>query len=197
LTDAALTPYRAIKKAQPMLSADTTALVIGLGALGQYGLKLLRILTGCPVIVVETSESKRRLAKQLGAAHVLDAKEPELARAIIDLTRGVGVGAAFDFVGSETTLALAIASTRALGKVSQVGLAGGTAHLKVLQNSRFEVSFEATLWGTVRELREVVALAERGVLEPIAIDTFPLEKIEEVRARLAKGEIRGRAVITP
>ena len=44
LTDAALTPYPAVKKAHRFLRADRTALVIGLGALGQYGLKLLRIL---------------------------------------------------------------------------------------------------------------------------------------------------------
>ena len=72
------------------------------------------------------------------------------------------MAAAFDFVGSDATLSLAIGSTRALGKVTQVGLAGGAARLKVLDNSAFEVTFEATLWGTIKELREVLALAEFG-----------------------------------
>lgn len=196
LTDAALTPYRAIKKAQSFLDADKTAVVIGLGGLGQYGLKLLRILTGCSVIAIDTSESKRRTAKELGATHVLDGNDPEVAKKVLDLTGG-GAAATFDFVGSESTLALAIGTTRTLGKVSQVGLAGGTAHLKVLQNSRFEVLFEVTLWGTIRELREVISLAERGILQPIETELVSLEKINEVYARLKKGEIRGRAVITP
>jgi propanol-preferring alcohol dehydrogenase len=193
LTDAALTPYHAVKKAQSLLDADKTALVIGLGGLGQYGLKLLRLLTGCSVIAVDTSEDKRRVAKELGATHVLDGKDPKLAEKVLDLSGGVA--ASFDFVGSESTLALAIGTTRTLGKVSQVGLAGGTAHLKVLQNSRFEVSFECTLWGTIRELREVISLAERGILEPNDIEVFPHDKINDVYARLKKGDIRGRAVI--
>ncbi len=34
--------------------------------------------------------------------------------------------------------------------------------MKVLDNTRFEVRFEATLWGTIKELREVITLAESG-----------------------------------
>jgi alcohol dehydrogenase, propanol-preferring len=197
LTDAALTPYRAIRKALPFLDPDYFALVIGLGGLGQYGLKLLTLLTGCPVIVVDVADEKLRLAKELGAAHALNGRDPELAARIAELTGGHGVNAAFDFVGTDQTLGLAVASTRALGKVSQVGLAGGTARMKVLENTRFEVQFEATLWGTIKELREVIALAETGRLTSIPIELAPLERINEVYGRLKRGEVPGRAVITP
>ena len=88
-------------------------------------------------------------------------------------------------------------ATRALGKVSQIGLAGGTARFKVLENSRFEVQFEATLWGTIKELREVIALAESGALSSIPIERVPLERINDVYERLKRGEVQGRAVITP
>src|SRR5581483_8063017 len=98
----------------------------------------------------------------LGASHALDGRDPELARKILDLTHGQGVAAAFDFVGSDATLATAIGATRTLGRVIQVGLAGGTARFKALDNVRFEVAFEVSLWGTIKELREVVALVESG-----------------------------------
>jgi D-arabinose 1-dehydrogenase-like Zn-dependent alcohol dehydrogenase len=81
--------------------------------------------------------------------------------------------------------------------VSQIGLAGGTARLKVLETSRFEVLFEATLWGTVKELREVIALVESGRLEPIATEFAPLEEINEVYRRVKGGAVEGRIVITP
>lgn len=197
LTDAALTPYRAVKKAMPFLEPDKSVLVIGAGGLGQYGIKLLRALSGCPVIVVDVAESKRRVAKQLGADHALDGKDPEIESRILDLTRGRGVAAAFDFVGSDQTLMLAIRTTRALGKVSQIGLAGGTAKLHVLDNAKFEVQFEATLWGTIQELHEVVALVENGHLAPIRTEFAPLADINRVYTRLKHGEIEGRAVITP
>jgi len=197
LTDAALTPYRAIRKALPFLQADHPALVIGLGGLGQYGLKLIRLLAGCPVIAVDVSPAKLALARELGATQVLDGRDANLAAQIRDLTHGQGVAASFDFVGSETTLALAIASTRSLGKVSQIGLAGGAARMKVLDNTRFEVLFEATLWGTIKELREVIALAESGRLSPIPIEVARLEQINDVYARLKRGDVQGRAVIQP
>ncbi|MEQ1868935.1 MAG: NAD(P)-dependent alcohol dehydrogenase [Vicinamibacterales bacterium] len=197
LTDAALTPYRAIKKALPFLDPDQFALVIGLGGLGQYGLKLLRLLSGAAVIAVDVREDKLRVARTLGATHTFNANDPATPAAILELTHGIGVGAAFDFVGSDATLALAVQSTRTLGKVSQIGLAGGTARLKVLENTRFEVLFEATLWGTIKELREVIALAERGLLTPIAIETAPLSQINDVYRRLKSGDIAGRAVIMP
>lgn len=197
LTDAALTPYRAIKKAQAFLDPESPSLVIGVGGLGQYGLKLLKLFSAGPVIVVDVSDDKLRHAAELGADHVVNAADPAAAQAIADLTHGQGVCASFDFVGSEATLNLAIQSTRTLGKVSQVGLAGGAARLKVLENSRFEVLFECTLWGTVKELREVIALAESGRLTPIPIETAPLDAINTVRERLKRGQIVGRAVITP
>ena len=197
LTDAALTPYRAITKALPFLQPDHSVLVIGLGGLGQYGLKILRLLSGCPIIAVDVAESKLRVARELGAAHALNAADPQLSTHIRDLTHGHGVAAAFDFVGTETTLSLAVGATRSLGKVSQVGLAGGAARMKVLDNTRFEVLFEATLWGTIKELREVIALVESGQLTSIPIEVAPLERINEVYARLKRGDVQGRAVIDP
>lgn len=197
LTDAALTPYRAVKKALSVLEPDHYALVIGLGGLGQYGLKLLKLLSGCPVIVVDVQDEKLRLARELGAAHALDGRDPDVHGKLRELTRGRGVNASFDFVGADATLALAVGATRSLGKVSHIGLAGGAARMKVLENTRFEVQFEATLWGTIKELREVVALAETGQLTPIPIELAPLERINDVHARLKRGDVRGRVVITP
>src|SRR5690606_23070051 len=134
LTGAALTPYRAIRRALPAIDPERPILQIGLGGLGRYGLQLLRLLSGAPVIVVEVSPEKRELARTLGAAHVLDGADPELASKVADVTRGEGVAAAFDYVGADATLALAIGNTAALGRVVQVGLAGGAARLKALEN---------------------------------------------------------------
>ena len=197
LADAALTPYRAVRKALPFLEPDHMALVIGLGGLGQYGVKMLRLLSACPIIAVDVSPEKLALARQYGAAHALDGRSPKLVEQVLELTRGKGACASFDFVGSDATLEAAIRATRSLGKVSQVGLAGGAARLKVLENSRFETLFEATLWGTIKELREVVAMAESGRLALNETEFAPLDRINEVRDRLTRGEVRGRVVLTP
>ncbi len=197
LADAALTPYRAVKKALPFLEPDYKALVIGLGGLGQYGVKFLKILSGCELIAVDISDEKLKIARNDGAEHTLNGRDPDLREKVMDLTNGKGVCAAFDFVGSDQTLAAAVSVTRSLGKVTQVGLGGGTANLKVLANSRFEVAFEATLWGTLKELREVTALAENETLSLEETEFAPLDRINEVCERLKRGGVAGRIVVTP
>lgn len=197
LADAALTPYRAVKKALPLIEPDHPVLVIGLGGLGQYGLKLLRLLSGAPIIAVDTAIGKRKIAAELGADTVLDGAAPDLLEQISGATRGHGVSCAFDFVGSDSTLETCIRSTRSLGKVFQLGLAGGTARLEALNTARFEVAFETTLWGTIKELREVVALVEDGRLALGRAETMPLDQINDVYERLKRGDVEGRIIVTP
>lgn len=45
LSDAALTPYHAIKRALPQINAESTVVVMGVGGLGHMAIQLLRVLT--------------------------------------------------------------------------------------------------------------------------------------------------------
>lgn len=197
LTDAALTPYRAVKKALRWIEPDHPVLTIGAGGLGQYGIQFLRQFSGAPIITVDISAEKRTVATTMGAAHTLDGKDPDVAKKVREITGGHGVSAAFDFVGSTATLDLAVRSTRSLGKVVQIGLAGGEARFRAMENVKFEVQFETSLWGTVKELREVIALAENGKLALTHVDYVPLARINEAYDRVKRGAVEGRIVITP
>ena len=57
-TDAALTPYRAVKRALPYITPDVPVLAIGAGGLGQFGIKILRLLTGSKIIVVDVENGE-------------------------------------------------------------------------------------------------------------------------------------------
>src|SRR4029077_922880 len=72
LTDAGLSSYRAVKKALPYLPAGTTAVVIGAGGLGQYGVQYLKLMTSATVFALKTSPVRRQLALSLGADHPID-----------------------------------------------------------------------------------------------------------------------------
>jgi len=197
LTDAALTPYRAVTRGLRDTRPDYPVLVIGCGALGQFGIKILRMLCGADIVAVDLDDKKLATARAAGATHTLNAGDADVARKILELARGIGVSAAFDFVGAESTLALALGSARAGGRVVQVGLAGGTAHMTALKTARPEVRFSTSWWGNISELREVLALAESGRLTPIPLEFWPLDQINEVSRRMKQGEVPGRAVITP
>jgi alcohol dehydrogenase, propanol-preferring len=196
LTDAALTPYRAIKRALPFITPDYPTLVIGAGGLGQYGIKLLRLLTGSEIIVADVADDKLATARELGAHHTVNSGQEGALEQIQKISRG-GVAAAFDFVGADPTLALAFGATRRLGAVVHVGLSGGTAKLAALQTWQPEVFYWVSFWGNIKELREVMDLADTGRLTSIPLEFSPLESINDVYDRLHKGRVRGRAVITP
>jgi propanol-preferring alcohol dehydrogenase len=66
LSDAALTPYHAIKRALPALGPGTTAVVIGAGGLGQMAVQLLKCLSPASLIVVDQRAGALESARQLG-----------------------------------------------------------------------------------------------------------------------------------
>jgi propanol-preferring alcohol dehydrogenase len=194
LADAALTPYHAIQRALPLLVPGATAVVIGVGGLGQMAVQLLRVLTSARVIAVDTSADKLTRAKELGADHTVRSEDRAVEH-IRELTRGLGAELVLDMVGIDSTLKLAAGVARQCGQLTLVGLGGG-----VLPFHFFGVPLEcqvvAPYWGTLPELMEVVALAQTGRLQ-LTVERFPLERIEEVYQRMREGTLRGRAVVTP
>jgi propanol-preferring alcohol dehydrogenase len=195
LTDAALTPYRAFKKALPLLRPGSTVMTIGVGGLGHYGVQYLAALTAARVVAVDIAPAKRQLAQDLGADVVLDPTSDDVAEEIVGMTGGRGAAAALDFVGLDATLALAMGAVGPQGLVVLVGLAGGSVPFSFM-GAATEVMLTTSNWGNRNELEEVVELARRGDVKG-HVERHPLSAINEVFDRLEAGEIDGRAVLTP
>jgi len=194
LTDAGLTSYHAVKNSLDVLPPDAGALVIGVGGLGHLAVAYLRELTGGPVIAVDRSEEARKLATDLGADLVLDSNETT-AQAIKDATEGLGVRAVFDFVGIDATMKLAASVIRKRGKVTIVGLGGGTFQF-THGSLPYATTLGFTFGGSLIDLLEVVALAESGRVRP-HVQHFAFDEIDEAYKALHDGKIKGRAVILP
>jgi propanol-preferring alcohol dehydrogenase len=193
LTDAGLTPYHAVRQALPRLVPGSTAVIIGVGGLGHFGLQFVRELSPARIIAVDTSAEKRALALELGADLALDPTTDDIAAEV--KRGGEGAAGVFDFVGSNTTLALAASLVGRQGMVVLVGLSGGSLPYSFMGMPGESVVMGST-WGTRNELEEVLALATAGRLT-FHFEQHPLEKINEVFHRLEKGEILGRAVLVP
>lgn len=194
LTDAALTPYHAVRRSWAKLDPTATAVVIGIGGLGHMAVQILKATTDARVIAVDTREEARQLALGLGADQSLEAGDTAAA-AIREATAGRGADLILDCVGSSSTLATAAACARAMADVTLVGIAGGTLSFGFFAVP-YEVSFQSVYWGTRPELVEVLALAARGRLKPI-VTTFSLEQSPDAYRALAAGEVTGRAVVIP
>ena len=194
LTDAALTPYHAIRGSWPKLSPGATAVVIGIGGLGHLAVQILRATTAARVIAVDTRDDALALAERAGADHALLAGA-DTVQTIRDLTAGHGADAVFDCVGSERTVTLAAAVGRTMGDLTIIGLGGGALPVR-FGAVPHELCVRTTYWGSRPELEEVLDLAARGRLHA-EVTTFALDDAIEAYRRLEAGEITGRAVIVP
>jgi propanol-preferring alcohol dehydrogenase len=79
------------------------------------------------------------------------------------------------------------------GHVTMVGLGGGTFPM-AFGSVPFGTSVSRPSWGTLPELREVVALAQAGRLS-VEVEQFSLDETLVAYRRLRDGEIHGRAVV--
>jgi propanol-preferring alcohol dehydrogenase len=194
LTDAALTPYHAVKRSIPRLTPDATAVVIGVGGLGHMAVQLLREMCASQIIAVDLDESALKLASEIGADVCLPSDETT-AGEIRKATGGLGAMVIFDFVGVNPTLETARQAARMRGEIVIVGIGGGALPVQ-FGALPYACSVVTTYGGSTGELAEVVAMAEAGRIAP-HIEEFNLDQAAEVYHKLHNNEISGRAVIRP
>jgi L-iditol 2-dehydrogenase len=98
------------------------ALVSGPGPIGILCLLVL-LHEGIRTIVAGTSADAARLAlaKQLGAARVIDVERENLAEIVREETAGTGVDVAFEVAGAAASAAACLDALRPLGRYTQVG----------------------------------------------------------------------------
>ncbi|ARU18373.1 NAD(P)-dependent alcohol dehydrogenase [Croceicoccus marinus] len=195
LSDAALTPYHAIKTALPLLTPDATVLVLGVGGLGHMAVQILRALTPARLIAGDIDDVKLSHARELGATHTINTREKTATEEIRDLVGQRGVTVALDFVGAQATIDIAASVVGRNSRLSIVGLAGGTLHYAA-NNPPYGTQVTVPYWGSRTELMEVIALAQSGRIKA-TVETFPLEQANDVYQRLRDGKIQGRAILIP
>ena len=193
-TDAGLTAYRACKKASRHLLPGQFAVVIGAGGLGHIGIQVLSALCAAEIIVLDRADSALALAKECGAHHQVKADGNEVA-AVMELTHGLGAEAVIDFVGEGDAVAKGLDMTRNGGTYYIVGY-GGKIELPTIDMITAEKTIVGNLVGTYPELVELMALADRGLVN-LATREYRLEDANQALLDLHHGKIKGRAVLIP
>lgn len=182
-----LTAYRAVMHGLDLLrnrGAAGRALVIGAGGLGQYAIRYLRLLTDATVVAVDTDPVKQGTALEIGAHEAVGPDD--------------GIGTAdvvLDFLGAESTMAIAAGAVRRQGLVAVVGLFGGRIPFG-LGAVPHEARFMSSFWGSRAQLDELLDLArsEPSVVQPV--ETLPLSDAQLAHDRLRRGGLKGRLVLT-
>ncbi|KFY30258.1 hypothetical protein V493_02038 [Pseudogymnoascus sp. VKM F-4281 (FW-2241)] len=192
LTDAGVTAYHAVTTFVHRIRPGSTAAVIGVGGLGSYGIQFLKLLSPARIFALDVSQRSLDLAKELGAHEVV--KSDETAERIIkEKTNGKGIDFILDIVGSNQTLQLAAKISRPQGRISVVGMQGGTVAVG-WNHIATSCEFALSLGSTRADLQHVCQLTTDGALR-IDLEKFSFKEIPEAYEKLRKNELQGRAVI--
>lgn len=195
LTDAALTPYRAVRRAREHIDPADTVVTVGVGGLGQYGVQFAA-MTGAKVIAADVDDRKLELAAELGADVTVNTNTQRLPSVVRSESDGGGAAVAIDFVGKDETLQACGNVLGTGGHLYIVGIGGGSFELSFNPLFGSELTATNVFWGGINELRDVLNLARDGRLD-MGIERVGFDEVADAYDRLEHGEIERRAVLVP
>lgn len=198
---AVLTGFGAVRRTAVVAPGDSVA-VIGLGGVGLSAVSAARAAGANPVLAIDLSPAKAKLATVAGATGFLVADE-SVSKAVRALTGGRGVDHALECVGRSAAIRTAWRATRRGGQVIVVGMGAkddivGLSALDIFHSAR---TLRSSVYGSSDPDQHVPELA-RAVLEgtldlaPLITHRTTLEGAPEAFARMARGE-GARTVVLP
>lgn len=190
-----VTVYAGIRKLMP-LQADQTVVVIGAGGLGHNAIAMLRAIEHTNICVVDNNAEKLRLAEQQGATRTVLATDDsaKTTAAIVEACSGK-VFSILDTVNSGTTAEFAFNALMKGGKLIQIGLFGGELRLPLPLMPAKSVTLQGSMVGGLADIREVIALAKKGLLPPIPLMHRPMCEASQALDDLRAGKVSGRVIL--
>lgn len=188
LTCAGVTTYKAVKVSG--LRPSERAAIFGIGGLGHLAQQYAQIFGG-ETIAVDVTEEKLRLARELGAAHTVNAA---LADPVAEIQALGGADVAIVLAASPRVLEQAHASLRRAGRLVLVSLPkDNTMNLPIFETVLGGISVIGSIVGTRADLAEVFRLHAAGRTKVI-YETRKLEEINQSFDGVLAGTVPARLV---
>ena len=165
--------------------------ISGIGGLGHLAVQYAKAM-GLHVAAVDIDDAKLKLAERLGASITVNAKTTDPAQFLkkkIGGAHGVLVTAV-----SPKAFEQAFGIVRRGGTVSLNGLPPGSFPLPIFDMVLSGITVRGSIVGTRLDLQESLDFAGEGKVKA-TVATERLEKINDVFARMRRGDIEGRIVL--
>jgi alcohol dehydrogenase len=184
--------------------AGSTVLVSGLGGVGLSALLGARLAGAATIVAVDVTPDKLALARDLGATHALDAREPGLVDSVREVSGG-GVEYAFEMAGVASSIESCYAATRRGGTVVVAALPdpGATFAVPLAAHASDERVLKGSYMGSSvprRDIPRLAALYRAGRLpvDRLRSRALTLDEINEGFDRLRDGlAVRDVVVLDP
>jgi NADPH:quinone reductase-like Zn-dependent oxidoreductase len=173
--------------------------VLVLGANSGVGIAAIQLskLYGATVIATAGDDRKTRLAKELGADHVINHYQQKIGDEARKLTNKIGVDIVVEHVGAATWNE----SMKALKPGGTLVTCGATSGPEATFDLRFlfarQLALLGSYMGTMGELHEVLKLVFAGKLKPVVDKTFPLQEVRAAHEYLEQSKMFGKVVLIP
>lgn len=187
---AGVTTYKGIKETEAR--PGEWLAISGIGGLGHVAIQYAQLM-GLRVIALDVAADKLALARELGAALAIDARDPDASARVIEATHGGAHGVLVTAV-SPAAFAQALHLVRRRGTVSLVGLPPGDFATPIFDVVLKRITIRGSIVGTRKDLAEALALAATGKVRP-HIHRARLDDINGVLADLKAGRVDGRVVL--
>jgi D-arabinose 1-dehydrogenase-like Zn-dependent alcohol dehydrogenase len=188
LACSAITAYSAANKISKIEPKDAIA-ILGCGGLGLIGISVLKAKGVKNIIACDIDDAKLAAAAKLGAKKTVNTRAADAPQQL------QGIAAAIDFVGSPATAALGIAALRKGGRYVICGLYGGELTHPLPPIAQRAIGIVGSYVGSLQELKEVVALAKKGKIKPMPVETRPADQANSALEDLKAGRVVGRVVL--
>ena len=188
LACAGLTTYKAVKVSEAGPS-DLVA-IFGVGGLGHLALQYAQI-AGAQVVAVDLVDEKLQMAKDLGAAYTVNARQQDPVAAIKDLG---GADAAISLAVSPKAFEQAYGSLRRGGTLVFVGLpAENEIKLPIFETVLNGTRVLGSIVGTRVDLQEVFELHQAGKTH-VVFERRRLEDVNQAIREVESGKAKARLV---
>jgi threonine dehydrogenase-like Zn-dependent dehydrogenase len=188
------TAYGALKRLD--VSGRDTLAVFGQGPVG-LSATLLGVAMGARVIAVDIAAERLTLAKRFGADAIVNSRETDPVKAIMDLTHGEGAEATMDCTGLPEPRVAAVKSAATWGRMCFVGEGGATAFDVSSDLIRKQLTLMASwTFSTMGQWECARFVAERKILlGRLLTDRYRLDEAAEAYKRF-DAQTTGKGVFT-
>lgn len=193
IPDAVACMYHAIREKGGVRAGDRV-LILGVGGLGIQGIQILKYF-GAEVFVTSRQDQKLEIARSFGADLCINTGRQDLTEEIRRFTGGEMCDVVLDNIGIASTIEQSLQVLRPAGRVVVIGYADQeftAVYQHIMLKEKEIVGCRAS---NLHELKEVIRLVERGVIDPYIYRTYPFEAINQALDDLRNGKSLGRTVL--
>jgi succinate semialdehyde reductase (NADPH) len=198
---AAFTAYGAVRHAADLRAGERVA-VVATGGVGLSVIQVARAFGASQIIAIDVRDDRLDMARDVGATDTINGATTDVLNRVRELTERRGVDVAFEVLGRTETFAQAFEIIRDGGRMVAIGIGAGrtAAPVEITRLVRRGLRIIGSFGARTRsDMPEVLSLATRGAFRPQRMVTrrFPLAEADAAYQALARGEIVGRAIVTP